>query len=67
MVPLRGDPRQDCLASRTNERLLVNVLTLQLTFSVLASSVTPPPTLGEGGRLPKHWLEDTCNLSEAMC
>ena len=47
---------ESCLASR----------------SVLASTVTPPPTLGEGGRLPKHWLEDTWNLSawnlsEAMC
>ena len=46
-----------------NERLLVEAPSLQLQFSVPASSVEEAPRLnGEAGKLPRRWVEEHLHL-----
>ena len=51
--------------SRRNERLLISVPTLGLSFRIPAASVTPAPALEKSRRLPKQWLDEHLHLEPA--
>ena len=49
--------------SRRNERLLIEAPSLQLQFSIPASSAEDAPCLnGEKGKLPRRWVEEHLHL-----